>query len=70
MKRKTAITYWIMNGREPLMAVRGESTMDAQAVKELAMRHLDVLPGVYCPPGVAPYEMRGRVLRGSVRVYE
>lgn len=70
MKRKKAITYWIMKGEEPLMAVRGEPMMDARAVKDLAMKHLDVAPGVYCPPGVTPLEMRARVCSGTVRMYE
>lgn len=70
MKRKKSITYWIMKGKEPLMAVRARPMLDARAVKELALEQLDVVPGVYCPPGVAPFEMRSWVCRGTIRVYD
>lgn len=70
MRNKKAITYWVMNGREPLMAVRGKPMLNAREVKDMALEQLEVAPGVFCPQGVSPCEMRTKVIFGTVRVYE
>lgn len=64
------VTYWIMRGSEPIMAIRDKPLLSAAQVKQLALRQIDKCPGVVCPQGTTPTDIKARVIYGSVWVYD